>query len=148
MLPFSTPLFFPLITDLTANSKKFDFAYDDTTQKYGYTIDNEFRPFSSGAILLGEYSANTTIDVSALGVTSADQFLLVPSQSKQYGQSYSSGGPHPYYYGSFALGNLSLNDNVLTVTLPSISGGQSGWVTSGGTVPSKVYYVGDIESAS
>lgn len=135
-----------LNNSLTANTKKFQFAYDNTKQKYGYTIDNEFYPFSSGTIYLGEYSANATIDVSALGATSADQFLLVPN--------FNGGGTY-FVNGAIVtsvntIGTLSLSNNVLTITLPSYSGHyyQSGtdfnfWDTK---MPCKLYYVGDIES--
>ena len=41
------------IGQLEANDKNFYFAYDSTTQKYGYKLDNEgdFHPFESSAII-------------------------------------------------------------------------------------------------
>lgn len=131
-----------LNSHLTANSVKFVFAYDSTTGKYGYTIGGTFHPFSSGAIYLGEYSANATIDVSALGATSASQFIAVP-QAVNYSREQGQGSG--VYTLTYILNNpsMTLSNGVLSL---SIATGSANYGTV--TIPCKVYYVGDIETAN
>lgn len=136
---------------LTANTKLFQFAYDETKQKYGYTIDGEFRPFSGGAIYLGEYSADTTIDVSALGATSADQFLAVAQSidtgTQGFGNIPASGRSNRVIY---TKEQMTLSNGILSLTLPIAKADSVAYnaFPKQTSVPCKVYYVGDIENAS
>ena len=148
-----------ILTAPDAPNNADEFYFDYQNGKYGFNTDPDrgastFHPFKKGAIYLGEYSANTTINVSALSPESAAQFLLVPSQNASTNSTYAQG---PYYdVGSrvaFTNGTLSLSGNTLTVTLPTALGsavinGYADHNTVTVTIPCKVYYVGDIESAS
>lgn len=142
-----------LNSNLTANNKGFKADYQNS--KYGFTVDGTFHPFSSGAVLIGTYSANTTINVSAYGATSANQFILVPSQSvnghNNTPVSVTGNQTHVDCYGYFNLGSLSLSGSSLTITLPTCSGRALGTeysgyvfdVSSGGiTIPCKLYFIG------
>jgi hypothetical protein len=151
-----TLVFLTVNADLTANTKKFKFDYDSTKQKYGYTIDGEFHPFSSGAIYLGEYSANTTIDVSDLGATSVDQFIMSVTPTNisrtQTGVTWGANGGNAYCTASYTAPTLALNNGTLTLTVGSLSatggavGNWYGGTSSSSTNKVKVYYVGDIET--
>ena len=103
-----------LSTNLSDNGDSFKFLSQNG--KYGFEDPNgNFKAFSGGAILLGEYSTDTTIDVSALGATSADQFLIVPSQSMPQ-ETYWNGPGNIYICNSdvgFQNGSLALNNNLL-----------------------------------
>ncbi len=149
-----------LTSDLTANNKKYQADYQNG--KYGFVIDNEFHPFSQGTVYLGEYSANTAINVSDLGATSADQFLVVPSSkggSVQTYQDYGAGGSlYCYVSCAYTTASITLTNGVLSITAPSISGSAShadasgasrGYATSASAIPTyKVYYIGDVETSS
>ena len=137
-----------LNNDLTANSKQFKFEYDTTKNKYGYVIDGTFHPFSSGAVHLGRYSANTTINVANLGATSKDQFLVVGHGGSW--QAFSNpGSANITSSGGYNEATWSLSGNTLTVTAPTVAGGHScagGAAYSGPHACSyDVYFVGDIE---
>ena len=141
-----------LNNDLTANTKKFKFDYDNSSQKYGYSIDGTFYPFSSGAILIGEYSANnTTVDVSDLNATDVNQFLLVPSSNSEVYSQTPTDCPYPYSAAYFYMGALSLNNNILTITLPRLrtylmkSTGGVTWLDSSTYMKSKLYFIGNVE---
>ena len=133
--------------------------------KMGYLDPNgNFKGFSGGAIYLGEYSANTTIDVSALGATSADQFLFVD------GSKNTSGSNTGYFYereygavrgnasitpptATLTNGTLNLTVGVLHMDATAYTTYYSSWEARCSTsqnvaIPCKVYYVGDIESIS
>ncbi len=105
----------------------------------------------SGTIYLGEYSANTTIDVSALGATSANQFLVTTEQGSL---SFTVTGHSHYTDNNMSWGSgynkatLSLNNSILSLTVPYLTGSFSPWYNTSGRLTCKVYYVGDIESAS
>lgn len=134
------------------------FGYDSARDKYGFTIDGLFVPFRKGAIYLGEYSADTTIDVSELGAESADEFLAVATPQNMGGTNTGGIG---YSTGiadcscSYTAPSMSLSEDKTTLTLNVgslyITGGMTGgsrlaWSdTRNNTV--KVYYVGDIETA-
>ena len=150
---------YELNSSLTANTKKFQFAYDTTKGKYGYTIDGTFYPFSGGAIYLGQYSANTTIDVSDLGATSADQFVMSCPTNDSWSRTGSSGA----YTGwsslsascSYTAPTLALNDGVLAITVGLLQGKGRTGNSDGGTISNftgtkqlatNIYYVGDIET--
>ena len=140
---------------LTANDKEFYFDYQNG--EYGFNTDPDrgaatFIPFKSGgAVLIGTYSANTTIDVSAYGATSADQFLAVCDTTKQNHISTataSSGGFNAtadYYPPSMTMSNSNLTVNVGTLRCRMADyAGMRGDATV--QLSTKVYYVGDIES--
>jgi hypothetical protein len=143
-----------VVADLTANNKKYKADYQNG--KYGFTIDNEFHPFNKGTIYLGEYSANTTIDVSDLGATSVDQFIMsvTPTNINQTQTNITWGatGGNAYCTATYTAPTLALNNGTLTLTVGSLSatgGGVGNWY--GGTSASstnkvKLYYVGDIET--
>lgn len=141
--------------NLTASDNlKFQFAKSGNS--YGYKdASNNFVPFKNGAVLVGEYSSNTTVNVSAYSPTSANQFVLVPSSEAQNfnaldyqnGRSIYKIQANFYFY----LGTLTLNGDNLSVTLPKVKAVAYG-INSGGTVamttttegyiPCKLYYIG------
>jgi hypothetical protein len=134
--------------DLTANNKKYQADYQNG--KYGFTVDNEFHPFNQGTIYLGQYSANTTIDVSDLGATSDSQFLVAcdANASASHGfPAFSISSTHTanYFKPSVALSGdnntLTLTVGILRITVAT--GGQSNT-----SIPTSVYYVGDITTRS
>lgn len=137
--------------NLTANNKRFEFSYDNTKQKYGYTIDGTFYPFDKGAILVGTYSANTTIDVSDLDATSADQFIVVTNSGSASAFS-NAGGSNITSQSGYTPATLSLSNGILTLNVPRISvyhqasGGAGG--PSYGLCSCTVYYVGNIRNLS
>lgn len=143
-----------LENELTANSKKFQFAYDSTKRKYGYTIDDVFYPFSKGAVLIGTYSSDTTINVSAYGAESANQFLAVCDTNSSVSNEWGNGQEGSYGMGwvhasaNYIAPTISLSGNTLTLTVgkyyyqasaPSGSGNRTT------NLSTKLYYVGDIE---
>ncbi len=140
---------------LTANNKPFVFGYDSARNKYGYTIDDIFYPFRKGAIYLGQYSADTTIDVSELGAKSADEFIAVAIpqniNASTNGSSGSSAGIAKVTV-TYTPPTLTLSDNILTIQVGSIYGYGGGcgdwWLAASKTTNNivKVYYVGDIET--
>lgn len=70
---------------LKANGKEFHFAYDSTTQKYGYTIDGTFHPFrkvqASKTVTAGTSAITVTPDSDNDGIASVT-VNPTPSQSK------------------------------------------------------------------
>ena len=143
--------------DAPQNADEFYFDYQNG--KYGFNTDPErgsstFHPFNKGAILIGEYSANATIDVSALGATSASQFLAVCDTSTTAATSEWDHGDNIRGGGTYTPPTLSLSNGTLTLTIGSLLGGvghAGSWnnlLTTTVNLPCKVYYVGDIESAS
>lgn len=135
-----------LNNDLTANTKKFQFAYDNTKSKYGYTIDGTFYPFSGGgAIYLGQYSADTTIDVSDLGATSVDQFLIVcPTNGSASGYYQGAAIYNVSASATYTAPTITLANDTLTLTVGKVTCGmQHSGVTN---LATQVYYVGDIET--
>lgn len=134
--------------DLNANSKPFKFDYDAIKDKYGYTIDGTFHPFSSGAVHLGRYSANTTINVANLGATSKNQFLVV-AHSGSWSAFSNPGSANITSNGGYSEATWSLSGNTLTITAPTVQGGHScaGGAAYSGPHPCTydVYFVGDIE---
>ena len=143
-------------SNLTANSKKFKFAYSSSKGKYGYEINGQFYPFSNGAVLIGTYSSDTTINVSAYGATSSSQFLAVCDTDTNTSAEWGSGKE-----GNFGMGWLhaqakyiaptkSLSGSTLSLTVGKMtysSQAPSGSGTATKKLPTSVYYVGDIESA-
>ncbi len=105
------------------------------------------------AIYLGEYTANTTIDVSNLGATSADQFIAVCDTS---GGSYKHIGYNSVNYangyGTYQAPTMSYSSNTLTLNVgrivTTISSNGSGEISGNGNVAlsTKVYYVGNINT--
>ncbi len=111
----------------------------------------------SGAKLVGTYTSNTTVDVSSLGATSAQQFVLVPSPTSAIQTSgfrrYATSGNWTCYL-KYQPGTLTLTNGQLTITLPwtnaraSTGNPDEGLMNVTLYIPCKVLYVGDIESAS
>ena len=146
--------------DAPQNADEFYFDYQDG--KYGFNTDPDrgsstFHPFEKGAILLGEYSANATIDVSALGATSVSQFIVNCPTTKT--DTHTSGthtgwGDNPIEWScTYTPPSLSLSGNTLTLSVGNIHyGGHTSntaiynWTDV--SIPCRVYFVGDIESAS
>lgn len=132
------------------------FGYDSARDKYGFTIDGLFVPFRKGAIYLGEYSANTTIDVSELGAESADEFLAVATPQNIDKTSGNAGmganGGIARTATTYTPPTLSLVDGNLIIevgTLYSYGGACGSWwlaVDETKNNKVKVYYVGDIET--
>lgn len=126
----------------------------DANGKRGYLDENgDFCPFSSGAVKIGTYSSNTTIDVSAYSPTSVNQFKAVAKAntgSVTYGDNLSEARGLQL---TFTPPSLSLSDNQLSVTIGNVYGRIYDWW--GGTrgthsirIACDVYYVGDADSAS
>lgn len=143
-----------LLNSLTAeDGLEFKFR-KDANGKRGYLDENgDFCPFSSGAVKIGTYSSNTTIDVSAYSPTSVNQFVAVAkanSGNVTYGDNLSEARGLQL---TFTPPSLSLSDNQLSVTMGNVYGRIYDWW--GGTrgthsiwVTCDVYYVGDADSAS
>lgn len=140
-------------------------SYDSTNKKLGLKVNgaDTVIPFSSGAKLVGTYSNDTTINVSSYGASSASQFLAVSTSSKSisgYGSSnsWSSDLQELYLSGSYTPPSLSMNGNVLSITPATISASSyltelNNWqkpvrvsTSNSTTLPTKLYYVGDIET--
>lgn len=125
-------------------------SYNATTKKMGLKVNgaDTVIPFSSGAVHLGRYSANETIDVTGLGATSANQFLVTTASGNASAFS-SAGGSNISSSSGYTPATLSLSGNTLTVTAPKVSvyhqasGGAGG--PSYGNCTYDVYFVGDIE---
>ena len=139
--------------DLTASDNlKFKFMTDGDGN-YGYRgADDSFVPFKSGgAKLVGTYSSDTTINVSAYGAKSANEFLLVPSQNASGSYNGWVGDvTSPHSSTTYTNFSLSLNGNTLRLSVPKVTtqvrGGHSGmWAGDiNFNVPCNLYYVGDI----
>ena len=96
----------------------------------------------NGAVYLGRFTNNTTMDVSKLGATSASQFLVVTDGAyAQTSESYCNS----YYrcdhgYANLRNGSVSLSGNTLTIKIAFMN--VSTDIVSGGSpVPVQVYYV-------
>lgn len=124
--------------------------------KAQYSIDSgvTWKNFSSGAVLVGTYSANTSINVSAYGATSANQFLIVPqslSGSPSYSRYTGATGDNISFSCSFSSGSKSLSNNILSITAPTVSfsgtkkeGSANAFNISGSAVCSySVYFMGN-----
>ena len=128
-------------------------AYDSTNKKLGLKVGADtVIPFSGGgAKLVGTYSSNATVDVSAYGATSASQFLaVITSSSGSSASGYTQGIPSNGYYtisSSVTMPSLTLNGNSLAVNVGYNTFSVSGVVNRTDSVNNavKVYYVGDIE---
>lgn len=113
----------------------FNFAYSNG--QHGYIDENgDFKSFSSGAVYLGQYSTNTQLDVSELGATNVNQFILVPTETSY---SRSQGQGSGVYTLTYVLhdGSLTLSNGMLTITLAT---GSSNYGDC--TVNCDLYYVG------
>ncbi len=111
------------------------------------------------AIYLGEYSSNTTIDVSSLNATSVDQFVAVSSTAKTHSAPTTSanGDVSNYYgmgwinsYGYYTPASMTLNGNTLSVVPAKIGASANSNHAAAGRSDSylktKVYYVGNVKS--
>lgn len=69
--------------DLTANSNKFEAAYQDG--KYGFIINDTFYEFGGGRMkvfkgtdtIAAAANSSTTVDISSLNLTSADDYYVI-----------------------------------------------------------------------
>ena len=96
-------------TQLTANSKDFVFAYDSTSEKYGYKAgaDGEFVPFDSGAAggvgwVAPEELITTDLDTTRLDIVKGgyaeidgDVYVDIIVKRKYTGDEWLKGLPHP-----------------------------------------------------
>ena len=128
-------------------------AYDKTHKKLGLRLAgaDSVIPFSSGAKLIGTYSANASVNVSNLGATSVNQFVMVPT-----GTNTNSGFRRWATGGNWTLnvdvsaGGLSLSGNTLTVNIPyahaytNSGNSEEGYMSVYTGFPVKVYYIGNI----
>ena len=141
--------------------KQYEKRLKDQKDSYESRIDQlEEEIENSGAIYIGEYTSNTTVDVSSLGATSADQFILVPKNgSYSDGSSWNNNvSEHFTIYSttdsSYVNGTISLENDTLSITLPVLNATLHGYMTWGTryygpfyyshSIPCKVYYVGNI----
>lgn len=121
--------------------------------KAQYSIDEgvTWENFSSGAVFIGTYSANTSIDVSAYGASSASQFLAVMKDSPWNAfVNWQHGSVANYWenaWGGVTAPTITLNGNILTLTVGSVSVSMSGSAGSSsvGTrnIDCDLYYIGD-----
>lgn len=134
------------------------FKFTKSGNKYGYLDANgNFNPFNKGAIYLGEYSANTSINVSDLGATSVNQFVLcTPAYNFQTRSSEIDGTLYTYDNTVYA-GSLSLSGNTLTITVPRSRMQMFQQWADPRQIPHwdismnlscKLYFVGDVQSRS
>ena len=106
----------------------------------------------SGAMKLGSYIADGSIDVSSYHAASANEFVLVPTASKGGGgdQWYRQNSNYTYanYSGGFSIGDIKLNDNTLSFTLPrAYFSGKKGsledpYWTQQQPIPCDIYFIG------
>lgn len=137
--------------DITSYTSIENVAYDGTNKKLMLKVAGADTPIpfsSGGAKLVGTYSENQTIDVSSYNATSANQFIIVPTEGTCY-----SGWVNPpanllfRAIGTFQAGSLSLSGNTLTVTGPRVKSTEQGNNGSGysygdAAITYKLYYVG------
>lgn len=108
--------------------------------------------FTRSVALVGTYSVNTTVDVSAFGASSASEFIATcPTNTNTnsngwYIQHVGTSG-YCANSGSYTAPTLSLSGNTLTVTVGRV--GESHTIPSRNGSSSKelitnVYYVGDV----
>ena len=103
--------------NLTANNNKFIAGYVDG--EYGFYIDGEFRPFSDGTTYLGEFSANTNIDISELsGNPTAEDFIFVINESASVHKSEANYQNYASGYSKFYPASFTVNGNTLALTVP------------------------------
>ena len=143
--------------EFTANGNRLYMDYKNG--KYGYNTSanrgaDTFHPFKRELELVGTYSANTTVNVSSYGASSASEFLLVPYTGASGSGSGGADTPPGTSWSincSYSPGGLSLANNVLTVTVPSLSAasyllksseGYANMVSCGANIPCRVYYIG------
>lgn len=141
------------VKQVDENLSVFSFRNNNGTAQYSMDDGATWKNFSSGAVLVGTYSANTSIDVSAYGATSADQFMLVPYTSK----SSSSRGAVATQQGNYWLdaeftfysGSLSLTNSTLSISLPSVTSyayvksvqGTAGSQSTSAKIPCRLYFI-------
>lgn len=139
------------------NSDLSDFSFRNNNGTAQYSMDDgvTWKNFSQGAVLIGTYSSNTTVDVSAYGATSVNQFLLVPSSSTSSSATpvgFSAQQANYIVYADLSIspGSLSLSGTTLSVTLPSatatgkvgIAPTYLGTTSTTKRIPCRVYFVG------
>lgn len=152
-------LFTTVNNDLTASDDlKFKFATDGEGN-HGYLgADDSFIPFSF-VKHLGHFTGNTSINVSALGATSAAQFLIVCGSSKSISGSGSRWYArdnvdlhYPYVNGSYSPATKTLSNGTLNITAPSCSASAynligdnpsyvRGSCSASGNIPYDVYFI-------
>lgn len=103
-----------------------------------------WKNFNSGAVLVGTYSSNATVNVSQYGATSANQFKVVCYQSKSTSMGGGSGIYFSTYSLSFTAPSLSLSGNTLTVNVGKAKTqlDTSSTFVQTLNIPVQVYYVG------
>lgn len=121
---------------------------------------SEWKKFGVGITHCGSYTANGSLDITEYGLSNVDidKFIFVPTKTNS-GNKYATTGKaadgYDYVrsYGSYTAHTFTLNDNVLSFTLPRASGkaycgpnSTSANVSVGGTwtydVPGDIYYIG------
>lgn len=123
------------------------FTYQGSNTYYVRPHQNSSAPLTRGVLHLGRYSTNTTIDVTGLGATSVNQFLVTTASGSASAFS-GAGGSNISSSSGYTPATLSLSGNTLTVTAPTVSvyhhasGGAGG--PSYGACTYDVYFVGDI----
>lgn len=112
--------------DLTANSKNFIFAYDNTTQSYGYKAGgaDSFHPFKSGTLEFIDdivASGNASSGTKLLDVGSADyRYLYIKSNNSYAMVELVNNSTIPFGFGdmnlNFRCGEVkSINDHSCTI---------------------------------
>ena len=111
-------------------------------------------PFSSmGAKLIGTYSATTNVNVSNLGATNVNQFVITTPQSNTYYHPNVANGDRSMII-TVTAGSLSLSNGTLTVRPATVTAAaytkwgsdwyNIGWGSASDTLPVSVYYVGSV----
>lgn len=147
-------LLLPKITDITQiNESLGNMLFRIQGGKAQYSIDEgvTWENFSSGAVFIGTYSANTSIDVSAYGASSASQFLAVmkslPWDAIVNWQHGVANNWENAWCGVTAP-TITLNDNILTLTVGSVSVAMTGSAGSSSTgtrnITCDLYFIGDV----
>ena len=104
----------------------------------------------SGLKYVGKWTAPNSVDVSAYGATSVNQFIAVPTGSFSKDYDWSSNAEGKFGMGKnyttlkFTNGSGSLNGNLLTFTPPSMyasSWSQGGSGNATVYIPCNVYFI-------
>ncbi|MCR4999962.1 MAG: hypothetical protein K6A05_09005, partial [Lachnospiraceae bacterium] len=123
---------------LTANNKKYMADYVDG--EYGFTINGTFYPFSGGTTYLGEYSADTTIDISELkGNLKASDFIFVINEDDKISNKTSNYQDYATGYTIFYPASISISGSTLSLTLPREYINNNG-ATDSKLLKGKLYY--------
>ena len=148
-----------ITNQLKANNH--DIYMDYKNGKYGYNTSSSrgadtFHPFNSIS-LVGQYSSDTTINVSSYYASSANEFLLVPITSGNTSVASSTADTPEYTTWGLSLGftqgTLSLSGNNLSIILPKVTGisgltqashHYANTLAGDKSVPCNLYYVGTI----